>query len=83
MEAKQEMRHGSYFEISQFIVKKLIEKHAGLLDWLSEKDKQLPYYETENQIYVHAGICEEDEKLWKHATEPHEFLWKLEWQQFF
>lgn len=76
MEDQPEMRNGSYFEISQYIVKMLREKHSLLLNWLSEKDKQSPYYETDNQIYVHAGIREEDEELWKHATEPNEFIWK-------
>lgn len=48
-------------------------KHNELINWL----KTLPYYyETENQIYVHAGICEEDEDLWKHATSLEQFTWK-------
>ncbi|GIN74205.1 serine/threonine protein phosphatase [Bacillus sp. J14TS2] len=76
MEEQPVMRQGSYSEISQYIVKKLREKHSLLLNWFAQKDTQLPYYETENQIYVHAGICEENEELWKHATSPNEFLWK-------
>lgn len=76
MEDQPEMRQGSYFEISQYIVKKLREKHSLLLNWFSEKDKKSPYYETENQIYVHAGISEVEEELWKYATEPNEFFWK-------
>lgn len=70
------MRNGSYIDISKFLVGKLNEEHSQLLKWLLEKDKCPPYYETENQIYVHAGVCEVDEELWKQATEPREFFWK-------
>lgn len=70
------MREGSYVDISKFLVKKLNERHSQLLEWFLDKDKCSPYYETEDQIYVHAGICEVDEELWKHATEPNEFYWK-------
>lgn len=76
MEKQPEMTKGSYMEISKYIVEKMMENHSDLLHWLSNKEKTPPYYETESQIYVHAGICEDDEKRWKHATKPSEFFWK-------
>ncbi|NMA84058.1 MAG: serine/threonine protein phosphatase, partial [Epulopiscium sp.] len=39
--------------------------HKELIKWL----KNLPlYYETEKQIFVHAGIDEEAEDWWQHGT---------------
>ncbi|SDC96536.1 serine/threonine protein phosphatase 1 [Terribacillus halophilus] len=76
MEKQPVMTKGSYYEISHYIVRMMKEKHEGLLNWLSEKNTRLPYYETENQIYVHAGICEEDGEHWKHATKTNDFFWK-------
>lgn len=37
MEAESVMRHGSYFEISQLLVKKIMENHDVLLPWLFVK----------------------------------------------
>ncbi|MGR6899392.1 metallophosphoesterase [Rummeliibacillus sp. BSL5] len=54
----------------------LKKNHRELLQWLFAKNASL-YYETSNQIFVHAGICEEDEELWKHATEEGEYTWKF------
>lgn len=76
MEERPEVKKGSYIEISKYMVQEIKKKHIELLNWLTEKSKQKPYYETENQIYVHAGVCEVDEELWKQATEPEEFYWK-------
>lgn len=46
------------------------DKHKDLIKWLHK----LPYYyETENQIFVHAGIDEEAEELWKIGT-PKEYF---------
>lgn len=61
--------------MSNFIKGELKKVHTGLLEWLLSKREEF-YYETENQIFVHAGICETDSDLWKHATDPHEFTWK-------
>lgn len=66
----------SYPGISEYIIEALKKDHKTLLNWLANKEKAPLFYETENQIYVHAGICEVDETLWKQATEPSEFTWK-------
>lgn len=47
-------------------------KHKSLIIWI----KSLPYYfETETQIYVHAGISEEYGNEWKLYTPNETFLW--------
>ena len=44
----------------------ILEKDIELLNWL----KELPmYYETEHEIFVHAGI---DGKYWKEANDIHD-----------
>jgi hypothetical protein len=46
---------------------------AAVITWL----KGLPfYYETDKQIYVHAGVDEEAEQLWKWGTEDYYFCSK-------
>ncbi|MCL2110842.1 MAG: metallophosphoesterase [Clostridiales bacterium] len=48
--------------------------HKELFAWL----RKLPYhYETEKQIFVHAGIDEEAGELWKHGTPEHWFAGKF------
>lgn len=47
--------------------------NTALINWL----KGLPfYYETDTQIFVHAGIDEEAEELWKWGTEDYYFCCK-------
>ncbi|MFT8322390.1 MAG: metallophosphoesterase [Bacillus sp. (in: firmicutes)] len=73
---KMEIKRESYSEVSEYIIKEIRKLHPDLLDWLSEKKKTPLYYETDKQIYVHAGICETDPFLWKYATQPEEFTWE-------
>lgn len=48
--------------------------HTSLIEWL----KKLPYYyETREQIFVHAGIMEEADELWKHGTPKEYFTHKF------
>lgn len=61
--------------MNNLIKSEIKKEHSELLQWLNSKSDKL-FYETKNQIYVHAGICEVDSELWKHATEPYEFTWK-------
>jgi serine/threonine protein phosphatase 1 len=63
----------TYHEMS-FVFKEAIKKkHHGLLEWFLTISKQPRYVETEQQIFVHAGILEEAEELWKHGT-PNEYF---------
>lgn len=55
------------------IVTKIKSKHKDLIDWL----RNLPYfYETDKQIFVHAGVDEEAEEMWRFGTEDSVFVWK-------
>lgn len=55
------------------MVKIIKEKHLELLDWV----KNLPlYFETETQIFVHAGINESAGRLWKIIGNDEYYLWK-------
>ncbi len=66
-------KKASYEEINLRAVELLIEYHSDLISWISG----LPlYYETDTQIFVHAGIDEEAEEYWKIGTSDDIFLWK-------
>ena len=55
-------------------VQMILSANAELMKWL----RKLPYYyETEKQIFVHAGIDEEAGDLWKLATEEYMFVSKF------
>ena len=54
-----------------YIRKCIRESHGDLIDWI----RKLPlYYETEKQIFVHAGIDEEAGEHWKLGTSDYMFL---------
>lgn len=57
------------------LAKKYIKhNHKELLSWL----RKLPYYyETDKQIFVHAGIDEESEDMWKYSTSNEYFVGKF------
>ena len=44
------------------------------IEWLKTLQR---YYETEKQIFCHAGICEEAEDLWKWSTDDYMFTSKF------
>jgi len=51
-----------------------LEEDKKYIEWM----KTLPrYYETERQIFCHAGICEEAEDLWKWSTDDYMFTSKF------
>lgn len=61
------------FDIAKFVKSEIKTKHKELIAWL----RNLPlYYETENQIFVHAGIDEEAEDWWKYGTPEEVFTGK-------
>ena len=70
------IENASYSKVSAYMIGKIKEHHPELLKWLFNKEQKPLFYETDRQIYVHAGICEVDESLWKQATERSEFIWK-------
>lgn len=68
--------HLKLFDMVEFIAQEIKKNHHELLEWLLEKEKEPRFFETENQIYVHAGISEEYGELWKYSTDPNDFTWK-------
>ncbi len=53
---------------------KIFESDKKYVDWM----KNLPrYYETDKQIFCHAGICEEAEDFWKWSTDDYVFTSKF------
>lgn len=52
-------------------------KFIPFINWLKKRYKDKSYYETDTQIFVHAGIDEEAGKLWKELTSPEIFTNKF------
>ncbi len=59
--------------INMEAVKMIISNHEKLIWWIM---KMPLYYETESQIFVHAGVDEEAEDCWKWGTSDNIFLGK-------
>ena len=55
------------FEIA---IRNAIKTKTKFIDWFKERYKDKRYYETDNQIFVHAGIDEETGDLWEELTNP-------------
>lgn len=53
-----------------------LEEVKELFHWLKRKVTEKRYFETKNQIFVHAGIDEEDGKNWKYLTTDGTFTGK-------
>jgi serine/threonine protein phosphatase 1 len=52
-------------EIAAAVKEDIAENHSELIRWM----KKLPYFrQTENQIFVHAGVDEEAEEYWMHGS---------------
>ena len=61
------------FELCDFIIETINKNHKELINWL----KNLPlYYETDTQIFVHAGVDEEAGDMWKWGTPDYVFTGK-------
>lgn len=58
------------FCLSKLISAMVKDNHKELITWIK---KMSYYFQTENQIFVHAGIDEEAEDLWMHGT-PKEYF---------
>lgn len=63
----------AYKKCVPIIKKEILSNHRELVKWL----KNMPYYyETDDQIFVHAGIAEEAEEYWKWGTPEELFVSK-------
>lgn len=61
------------YEINNIVKKYIKKNYPELIKWL----KELPlYYETEKQIFVHAGVDEEAGEYWKYGAEDYYYMWK-------
>ena len=52
-------------------------KFNPFINWFKKRYRDERYYETETQIFVHAGIDEEADKLWKELTSSEMFTNKF------
>ena len=52
-------------------------KFVPFINWFQKRYEDSRYFETENQIFVHAGIDEEAGKLWKELTSSEIFTNKF------
>lgn len=60
-------------KLNSFVREKILENHKEIIEWM----KNLPYfYETEKQIFVHAGIDEDAGELWKLGTPDYYYVSK-------
>lgn len=61
------------YGINRIIAQCIRKNNRELIEWM----KKLPvYYETETQIFVHAGVDEEAGEYWKYGTEDHYYMSK-------
>lgn len=66
--------HNNEEKVNRIAARLLLRENQRLLEWL----RRLPlYYETERQIFVHAGILEEAGDLWAFGTPEHVFTEKF------
>lgn len=64
----------SFGKLNVTAVKMLLETNGDLIKWI----RSMPsFYETQNQIFVHAGVDEEAEDFWKWGTGDEIFLGKF------
>ena len=71
---KQISRTCSMETINREAVQMILSRHEKLIRWIR---KMPSYYETKNQIYVHAGVDEEAGEDWKWGTPDSIFLGKF------
>jgi serine/threonine protein phosphatase 1 len=64
---------GSLRKVYPYVRECIKKNHKDLINWM----RKLPYFfETKNQIFVHAGVDEEAEELWKVGTPDYYFVSK-------
>ena len=67
-------KDASFAKINTEAVKMVLETSGDLVKWI----RTLPsYYETETQIFVHAGVDEEAGEYWKWGTGDDYLLWRF------
>ena len=66
-------RKASFVEMNKKAVSLLEDNHKELIKWIASMPS---YYETDTQIFVHAGVDEEAGEYWKWGASDEIFLWK-------
>lgn len=66
-------RKASRLKLNTEAARMIMENNGDIISWM--KNLRL-FYETDNQIFVHAGIDEEAEEFWKTGSSEEVFLWK-------
>lgn len=60
--------------ISLEAVQMVLSNHGEMIDWIQNMPS---YYETDSQIFVHAGVDEEEGEYWMWGASDDFFLWKF------
>lgn len=63
----------SRLRLNTLAAEMIVENNREIIEWLK---KLRLFYETDKQIFVHAGVDEEAEEYWQLGTEEDVFLWK-------
>ncbi|MCR5732990.1 MAG: metallophosphoesterase [Lachnospiraceae bacterium] len=64
----------SFVEMNIKAVSMLKENYTEMIGWIA---KMPSFFETDTQIYVHAGVDEDAGEYWKWGTSDDIFLWKF------
>ncbi len=64
----------SFAALNHEAVKMVLETSGDLIKWIRSMES---FYETDTQIFVHAGVDEEADEYWKWGTGDDIFLWKF------
>ena len=64
----------SFAKLNTTAVQMVLETNGNLIKWVR---KMPSFYETDSQIFVHAGVDEEAGEYWKWGTGDEVFLWKF------
>ena len=67
-------KKSSFAELNHEAARMVLETSGDLIKWIRKMDS---FYETDTQIFVHAGVDEEAEEYWKWGTSDEVFLEKF------
>ncbi len=67
-------RKSSFAALNHEAVNMVIETNGEIINWIRSMES---FYETDTQIFVHAGVDEEAGEYWKWGTDDNIFLWKF------
>ena len=68
------VKTASFAEQNAGAVKMILQTSGDLIQWMLSMDL---FYQTEEQIFVHAGVDEEAEDYWEWGSGEEIFLWKF------